>query len=607
MNSKTKMPSIPRTISAIGLLALSLAALACGDPGTTSESPNGPGSSDPRDPTGPNPTPRDPSDPDGPFGVLHAAAPVAGVQYETDTHEGVTDERGRFLYEPGERVSFYIGATSLGEVDAQDLVTPFELVPGAEVVTGTGPIRRALEKPAFQRVLSIAMFIESLDVDGDWTNGLEIPEELATMLEGAEIDLFQAPRELQSSFAMRKLLVDGADILGGPRAVVSAATAATHLYQGLGIDPQISQPVRSELDRDIDGSVDRTSTMVYDADGYLVRYEHDIANFGRDGSPDRIDTLEYDQNGNPTLHSLIKGDVEWLTRWAYGPLGEKTSFVEAEVGYGTTEAARWEHDEYGNTVLMERDDDGDGSPNASEAYAYDDAGRLTRMEQISSAGELIWVNVREYDEAGRLVVLSSIDRDGKVWSVQSLTYDDVGRKVREEVEYVGEVNPDRTVTFEYDEEGRLTREERDDGNDGTSDFRRLLSYDEMGNLVQEQVNDASRGFGVLLTLRSYDAYGRLVLVQRDSDVDGWESTQRFEYDEAGNRIRYEWDKDGDGTPDRVEAAKYDEHGNELEFERWTNEPGLGTHKYTRTFAPTGWGYLITEARMSLHGFRVEYF
>ena len=607
MNSQSKTLSIPRWISAIGLLALSLGALACGDPGTTSDLPNEPDSRNPtsRDPA--NPDPRDPSDPVGPFGVLHSAAPVAGVQYETDSHEGVTDEKGRFFYEPGERVSFYIGTTSLGEVDAQDLVTPFELVPGAEVVTGTGPIRRALEKPAFQRVLSIAMFIESLDVDGDWTNGLEIPEELTTMLAGVEIDLFQAPRDLQSSFAMRKLLVDATDIPGEPRAVVSAATAATHLYQGLGIDPQISQPVRSELDRDVDGTVDGTSTMVYDADGYLVRYEHDIANFGRDGSPDRIDTLEYDANGNPTSHSLIKGDVEWVTRWTYGPHGEKTSFVEAEVGYGTTEAARWEHDEYGNIVLMERDDDGDGSPNASEAYAYDDAGRLTRFEQISSAGETIGVNVREYDEAGRLVVLLSIDRDGKAWRVQSLTYDDAGRKVREEVEYTGEVNPDRTVTFEYDEEGRLTHEERDDGNDGTPDFWWIRRYDDMGHLVQEQVYDRSLGRRVALTFRSYDTQGRLVRIDRASDVNGLESTQRFEYDAAGNRIRYEWDKDGDGIADRVEAAKYDEQGNELEFERWTNEPGLDSHKYTRTFAPTGWGYLMTEAGMSLHGFRVEYF
>jgi hypothetical protein len=83
--------------------------------------------------------------------------------------------------------------------------------------------------------------------------------------------------------------------------------------------------------------------------------------------------------------------------------------------------------------------------------------------------------------------------------------------------------------------------------------------------------------------------------------------QRFELDAAGNRLRFEWDRDGDGTPDRLEVAKYDALGNQLELERWTSEPGLDTYKYARTFAPTGWGYLVTQALMTRHSVSTDQF
>jgi YD repeat-containing protein len=603
MNFKSNTLLRTRLRSLIGLAALSLTVAACGDPGTTSEVPNGP--------AGPvNPPPSGPDDPGGPdteFGVLRGASPIVGVDYQTDTHEGVTDEQGRFFYESDETVSFWVGGTLLGEAPAQPVLTPFELVQGAEIVTGTGPIQRALETDSFRRVLAIEMFLESLDLDGEPRNGIEIPTAVSERLEDIEIDLGQRPKELFRAPALRKLLADATEIFGEPRAVVSATMAATHLYEGLGVDPQISQPVRSELDVHVDGSVDRISTIVYDDEGQLVRYEEEIANFGVDG-PDRIERIEYDDHGNPTSMTLTKGDLEWFTRWTYGPLGERTSVTEGQEGVGTTEMTRWEFDKYGNTVLMERDEDGDGSPNAVEAYAYDEEGRLIRTDRINRAGEITSAITREYDEAGRLALTSYIDRDGKVWSVRFVTYDDAGRKIREVVTYEGDVNPDRAETFEYDDSGRLTREERDDGNDGTADFVRIYVYDDEGNVVYEEADEGADRVSVAVIRRFYDAQGRLTRVERDTDGDGRvDSVRRFEFDAAGNTTRYEWDRDGDGSPNRVQVATYDELGNQLEFERWTDEPGLDSIKYTRTFAPTGWGYLMTFAGHSVHGFRVAQF
>ncbi|NNE18678.1 MAG: hypothetical protein HKN10_09390 [Myxococcales bacterium] len=604
MDSTSNMLLESRLIAAVGLIALSLAAGACGDPGTTSEVPNG--SAGPVSP--PRPGPNNPVGPDTSFGVLRGASPVAGVHYQTETHEGLTDEQGRFFYEPGEDVSFRVGSTHLGEAPAQPLFTPFELVPEAEIVTGTGPIERALEEPAFQRVLNWEMLVESLDVDGDPSNGIEISAAVSELLEEVELELDVHPKELARSFALRKVLADAREAFGETRAVVSADRAASNLYAGLEIDPQIYQVVSSEFDRDIAGTIDRTHTVTYDEAGYMVRHVQHLAGFGRNGEPYRVETWQYDEERRPVELIRKTGDVESFARWAYSASGQRETFESGDIGYEGLNLERWGHDEYGNTVLHERDRNGDGTLDPSEAYAYDEAGRIVLTERFSAAGEFTSAVAYEYDEAGRLGVISHIGREGDVGRVETREYDEAGRKVRQQVTYTGDVNPDQLTTFEYDEAGRLTREERDDGNDGTADFVRTFGYDDDGNLVYEETDEGADRLNVATTRRYYDAEGKITRSEGDSDGDGrvdW--TQRLEFDAAGNRLRFEWDRDGDGMPNRLEVAAYDDLGNQVVFERWTDEPGLDTYKFTRTFEPTGWGYLMMRAGMTVYGISTDHF
>ena len=56
------------------------------------------------------------------------AGPIAGLKYETPTHSGLTNERGEFQYEDGERVAFLVGNTAIGNVTGRPRVTLADIV-----------------------------------------------------------------------------------------------------------------------------------------------------------------------------------------------------------------------------------------------------------------------------------------------------------------------------------------------------------------------------------------------------------------------------------------------------------------------------------------------
>jgi len=59
-------------------------------------------------------------------GVL--AGPIAGLKYKTPTHSGLTNDRGEFQYEEGERMTFLLGGNALGYVTAAPRIHLAQLV-----------------------------------------------------------------------------------------------------------------------------------------------------------------------------------------------------------------------------------------------------------------------------------------------------------------------------------------------------------------------------------------------------------------------------------------------------------------------------------------------
>ena len=81
-------------------------------------------------------------------------AEVEGLSFTTDSGiTGTTDENGTYSFLPGENVSFSVGGVNLGTVAGAPVCTPFDFAAAST---------------------NIARFIQSLDADGDPSNGIDL-------------------------------------------------------------------------------------------------------------------------------------------------------------------------------------------------------------------------------------------------------------------------------------------------------------------------------------------------------------------------------------------------------------------------------------------------
>ena len=115
-------------------------------------------------------------------------SPVSGLNYQTETQAGITDENGIFHYRDGENVRFSIGDVVLGEASARALMTPLHLVDEpVDEVSVTHPV-----------VTNIARFLQSLDADANPENGIKIREDIIQEVSGRMIDFHQTVHEFET-------------------------------------------------------------------------------------------------------------------------------------------------------------------------------------------------------------------------------------------------------------------------------------------------------------------------------------------------------------------------------------------------------------------------
>jgi len=141
-------------------------------------------------------------------GVLTDAA-VQGVAFSTSSGvTGTTDALGQYSYNPGDNVSFKLGALTLGNVPATALVTPIELAGGSA-----------------NKLQNLLVLLQSLDTDGVAANGISIPAAAAAAVT-AGIDLASAPAGFASSANTSLVAAQAAG--GISRPVTSSNDAAAH-------------------------------------------------------------------------------------------------------------------------------------------------------------------------------------------------------------------------------------------------------------------------------------------------------------------------------------------------------------------------------------------
>ena len=106
---------------------------------------------------------------------------VCGLNYKTDTLEGITDENGRFDYMEDEQIEFAVGGIVIGKALAKEIMTPVDLVKGAKNELNL-------------TVTNICRFLLSIDGDNSFTNGIQISSSTREDLEDETLN-FSLPKE----------------------------------------------------------------------------------------------------------------------------------------------------------------------------------------------------------------------------------------------------------------------------------------------------------------------------------------------------------------------------------------------------------------------------
>ena len=147
---------------------------------------------------------------------------VKGLNYETDTQAGITDNNGKFKYQTKEVITFSIGAIVLGQATGKAIITPLDLVDGATDVYNN-------------QVTNICRLLQTLDDDGNVYNGIVITEAVKnatnSMSINFNVDTNQFEKEVDSDINTLTSLTSA-----GQRSLVSAQEAQTHLNETLGLD-----------------------------------------------------------------------------------------------------------------------------------------------------------------------------------------------------------------------------------------------------------------------------------------------------------------------------------------------------------------------------------
>jgi glycerophosphoryl diester phosphodiesterase len=104
--------------------------------------------------------------------------PVEGLQFVTPSRAGLTNRQGGFRYLSGESVRFLIGGIELGSAAGQAVLTPLNLVPGADA--------------SHRKVTNLLRLLQTLDSDCDASTGIQISAAARTAAAGRSLDFDQS-------------------------------------------------------------------------------------------------------------------------------------------------------------------------------------------------------------------------------------------------------------------------------------------------------------------------------------------------------------------------------------------------------------------------------
>jgi hypothetical protein len=93
-------------------------------------------------------------------------SPVGGIGFKTSSISGLTTATGQFKYLAGETITFFVGNIELPPVLGKAILTPLEIGQSTDITNNV--------------VTNILVFLQSIDSDGNPSNGITVPANLGS-------------------------------------------------------------------------------------------------------------------------------------------------------------------------------------------------------------------------------------------------------------------------------------------------------------------------------------------------------------------------------------------------------------------------------------------
>lgn len=222
---------------------------------------------------------------------------VENLNYSTGSQTGMTNSEGEFQYQLGENVVFSIGELALPATEVKSLLTPLDLF-------GTRDINHV-------SVVNLLRLLQSLDEDGDATNGIVIPQMAHDMATGLTADFASAEFDSQ----VNELIANSGVV---HMQLISAEEAVYHFQQTL-----------NQLEQDGVSTCPKTHPMI-GYTGFFQTKAHNVS--GRativDDCTIRVSEFDYD-GGGPAVYFYAATDHQYDSQAAFA-ISQDISGVEYE-------------------------------------------------------------------------------------------------------------------------------------------------------------------------------------------------------------------------------------------------------------------------------------
>jgi hypothetical protein len=423
-------------------------------------------------------------------------SPVSGLRYVCDyTFDGVTDYNGKFECFEGDNVTFYLGEYKLGTARVAEVISPFSLYPESD-----------------SAAINVAQLLQTVDSDGNPSNGITPDMEKVALLEGSEV----TPENDKFDRLMTYLIGEQ---------LVSYEDAKIHLMKSMDYAgqkfPDFFVLTSYKLDSSCDGTVDYSREVDYNEFGQPVR-----ENLYRDGVEDRRLAYAYDfANRLLSMSSYyLASGASYKTNYFYDIKNNITS-VFNDYGIDGEDIQdikiKFVYDQYGNIIEETSYQFPFDSSYSSVISEYDDEGNVLKNILILG-GNIDKTIYYEYDSNNNMTKMAyDNDMDGVIDDEKLYEYNEDNRIVMQLV------NRDLSRFF-YDEKGLLVKKTTDYLNDGYVDNHSLYFYDGDGNVIREEDHYGSvdNPPGLIINYL-YDEHGNLIESLIDDDVDGTPDRCRY--------------------------------------------------------------------------------